>query len=319
MLLAKMIIINVMSRYSNKPEVLLLVLNSVLKKNEIIVNESKTIFHTFCSIQKLNIPNMLHKSKVNFIVLLFAVITTSCVVVNQDELGVKRKFGAIRKQTLEPGLKVINPFTTTVLKVPARTINLEVELDLPSKEGLTIRSEVSILYNLQASQVPTILEKSGIGYEREVILPVFRSAVADVTARFFAKDMHTAQRAEIEKEVRDQMHKLLQERGFNIEAVLLKSVRLPAGLSRAIEEKLQAEQEAQRMEFVLNREKLEAERRKIEAEGIRDAQKIISEGLNPMIIQFKSIEAFKELAGSSNSKVVITDGKTPMLISNDQK
>jgi len=111
----------------------------------------------------------------------------------------------------------------------------------------------------------------------------------------------------------------LEGRGITIEAVLMKSIQLPASLATAIEAKLAAEQEAQRMEFVLQSEKLEADRKKIDAIGVRDAQKIITEGLNPMILQFKSIEAFKELSKSNNAKVIITDGKLPMLINDEVK
>jgi prohibitin 1 len=126
--------------------------------------------------------------------------------------------------------------------------------------------------------------------------------------------MHSVQRATIEKEITDQMTKILEPRGFQIEAVLLKNISLPPGLARAVEEKLEAEQDAQRMAFLLDREKQEATRKRIEAEGIRDAQKIISEGLNKNIIEWQSIEAFRELAKSSNSKVIITDGNAPMMI-----
>ncbi|MEM6379077.1 MAG: prohibitin family protein, partial [Bacteroidota bacterium] len=161
---------------------------------------------------------------------------------------------------------------------------------------------------------PDLLRTVGRSYERNVVLPVFRSTVADVTARYFAKDMHTGERGTIENAIRKQMMELLKDRGILIEAVLIKSIQLPPNLARAIEEKLQAEQQALRMEFVLQEARQEAERRRIEAEGVRDAQSIISEGLNPNILQFKSIEAFLELAKSPNSKVIITDGDMPVLI-----
>jgi regulator of protease activity HflC (stomatin/prohibitin superfamily) len=126
--------------------------------------------------------------------------------------------------------------------------------------------------------------------------------------------MHTSKRAQIEEEIKGRMTELLGSRGFVIESVLLKTIKLPAGLAQAVENKLEAEQEAQRMEFVLQREQLEAQRRKIEAEGIRDAQKILQEGISPQIIQWQSIEAFKELATAPGSRVIITDGKAPFLI-----
>lgn len=238
----------------------------------------------------------------------------SCAVIRQDEVGVKRKWGKISSQVLTPGVTTVNPLSTKIIKLPARTVNLEVQANLPSKEGLTILTDISILYHLIPEKAKTILQSAGLNYENTVILPVFRSSIADVSARFFAKDMHSSKRSQIEQEVQERMKNLLEERGFAIESVLMKSVRLPEKLSQAIEEKLQAEQEAQRMEFVLNRQRQEADRLKIEAQGIRDYQKIIGENLNPMILQFMNIEAFRELSKSNNSKVIITDGQTPMMI-----
>jgi regulator of protease activity HflC (stomatin/prohibitin superfamily) len=148
-------------------------------------------------------------------------------------------------------------------------------------------------------------------------MPVFRSAVADVTSRFYAKDMHTGERGTIEKAIKDQMMTYLEGKGIHVEAVLLKSIQMPGSLARAIEEKLEAEQQAQRMEFVLEQAKREAEQKRIEAEGIRDAQIIIAEGLDPAILQFKSIEAFLELAKSPNAKIIVSDGDLPMMMNQE--
>jgi regulator of protease activity HflC (stomatin/prohibitin superfamily) len=163
-----------------------------------------------------------------------------------------------------------------------------------------------------------ILSQSGEGYVDDILLPVFRSAAADVSAQFMAKDMHTAQRAKIEIAVRDKMIEYLGDRGITIEAVLMKSVQLPSGLARAIEQKLEAEQDAQRMEFVIKQEELEARRKVIEATASRDAQLILQEGLTPMIIQMRQIEAMQQLAMSPNSKVIITDGKTLFTVDGEQ-
>jgi regulator of protease activity HflC (stomatin/prohibitin superfamily) len=248
-------------------------------------------------------------------------LLTSCATVMQDEVGVKRRFGKLVPKVLSPGLYTFNPFFATVLKVPTRTINMQIMLEaLPSKEGLTIASELAILYHVRPEQAVKILESVGrISNGEQIILSVLRSAAADVTSKFFAKDMHTSERENIEKAIAAKMTEILGDRGFVIENVLLKSIRLPSGLAKAIEEKLEAEQEAQRMEFVLNKEKREAERKRVEAEGVRDAQLIISEGLNDLLIQYKSLEVMQNLATSPNTKIIITDGKTPYLINPNEQ
>jgi len=241
----------------------------------------------------------------------------SCAVVRPGEVGIRQKLGNLSDKIHTQGPVVFNPFTTKVIKADIQTNDLELALNLPSKEGLSINAQISILYRLEKNKVPTIIRTFGLNYEG-IISNVFRSASADVCSRFFAKDMHSGMRATIEKEIKVQMENVLSEQGIIIESVLMKSIQLPDGLSRSIERKLQAEQEAMRMEFVLQQEKLEAERVIIQAEGTRDAQKILSQGLSEQILKLRSIEAFMELSKSPNSKVIITDGKTPFLISGVQ-
>ncbi|MFY8024857.1 MAG: SPFH domain-containing protein [Sediminibacterium sp.] len=285
------------------------------------------------------------------------ILVSSCTVIRQGEVGVKRRLGKIDPVYVEQGPKGYNLLTTTILKVPTRSMNIEVKPDLPSKEGLTIRSEISILYRIKPEAAPKIVQNIGLNYESEVILPVFRSASADITSKFLAKDMHSGERAQIESAIRKQMTDILEPRGFVIDNVLMKSIRLPEGLARTIEEKLQAEQDAQRMEFVKEREKRDAERRIIEAEGKKEIARIQAEGeknaaiiqaearkrmfeieaegkanamtiealavkrandtinktLTPTILKLRQIEAFKFLSNSNNSKLIITDGKTPFL------
>lgn len=253
------------------------------------------------------------------IVLLSAIglaLLTSCATVKQDEVGVKRRFGKLVPKILSPGLYTFNPFFSTVLKVPTRTINMQINLEsLPSKEGLTIASELAILYHVKPEYAIKILESVGrISNGEQIILSVLRSAAADVTSKFYAKDMHTSERENIERAIATKMTEILGDRGFVIENVLLKSIRLPSGLAKAIEDKLESEQDAQRMEFILNKERREAERKRVEAEGVRDAQKIISEGLTNLLIQYKSLEVMQNLSTSPNTKIIITDGRTPYLI-----
>ena len=280
-------------------------------------------------------------------VCLAAIGLSGCARVMQDEVGVRRKFGAIQDKVLEPGLRWYNPFTSRIFTLKTRTMNIEIEPGLPSKEGLTVLSEISILYRLNASYAPKIMRETGMSYEDEVILPVFRSAAADVCARFDAKDMHSASRRQIEAGIQERMMEVLEPRGFVIEAVLLKSIVLPAGLSSAIEDKLQAEQLAQRMEFELQRENSEAQRaviaaearrktQMIQAEAARDAQVIQAEGdkasaliraegaaaanetinrtLTPTVLKYRALEAYGDLIRSNNAKLIMTDGKTVPLL-----
>ncbi len=248
-------------------------------------------------------------------VLVAALVAGGCLtIVNPGEVGVRDTFGAQSNEPSPPGLKAYLWPIWDITTVSTRVTNLRVEMALPSKEGLTIASEISILYRLDPAQAPAILRDIGRDYEDRFLLPVFRSAVADVCARFAAKDMHSGRRGDIEEEVRKTMNQRTSERGFEIAAVLLKSIKLPPGLSTSIEARMRAEQDAQQMEYVVQREKQEAERRLIEAQGIRDANVKLSEGLTPAVLRYKAIEALNALANSPNAKLVITSTNDPLTL-----
>lgn len=254
--------------------------------------------------------------KAKIVLIVLALSTMSCAVIRPGEAGVRQRLGKLDTKVTTQGSVFFNPFTTRVIKESIQTNNLKLALRIPSKEGLSVDSEISILYRLDVEMVPTVLRNIGSNYQ-DVMSAVFRSASSDVCSQFFAKDMHSGKRADIEEAIKIKMEQTLTPQGILIEAVLMKSIQLPLGLSRSIEQKLQAEQDAMRMEFILQQERLEAQRKIIAAEGTRDAQKILSEGLTPAIIKIRSIEAFIELSKSPNSKVIITDGKTPYLISSE--
>jgi prohibitin 1 len=228
-------------------------------------------------------------------------ICTSCAVVRPGEAGVKQTLGKFSKTISTQGTIFYNPFISKVIKESTLTNNIKLILSLPTKEGLSVTSEISILYRLEQAKIPTILENLGQNYE-SVITSVFRSASSDVCAQFYAKDMHSGMRAKIEDEIKTKMLVNLEKQADGIEliAVLMKSIQLPQGLANSIEQKLQA--------------KLEADRKIIEAKGERDSQMILAEGLTSEIIKLRTIEAFIKLSQSPNSKVIITDGKTPLLI-----
>ena len=255
-----------------------------------------------------------------FVVMLLTQIITSCAVIRPGEVGIKQKLGKFSNKVEREGAVIYNPIISKVIKESTQTQNIKLVLSLPSKEGLSVQSEISILYRLEEDKVASVLENLGKNYE-SIVTSVFRSAASDVCAQFFAKDMHSGVRSKIEGEILSKMKTNLEKQanGVDLIAVLMKQIQLPRGLASSIERKLQAEQDAMRMEFILNQEKKEAERKIISAKGERDAQIIISEGLTEGILKNKSIEAFKELSASNNSKIIITDGKTPLLISNDDK
>lgn len=306
----------------------------------------RVLLETFCS-YGLHRPQMTVKRAAAVVLVAGAALLGGCTTVRQGEVGVKRKLGRLDQQVITSGPQAFNPFLTTIIKVPVTTQNLEIRSNLPSKEGLSVASDISILYRVKADQVPKVLQTVGRDYENVLILPVFRSAAADVGARYFAKDMHSAERAVIEKAIQAQMNEVLTARGFEIENVLFKNIALPGGLAKAIEDKLASEQEALRMEFLKQRETRDAERRVIEAEGqkriavvkaegereaniiqakgkaeamrieaeaVRLTNQLINRDLTPAVLKYKSIEAFRELSKSQNSKTIITDGSnTPVL------
>lgn len=277
---------------------------------------------------------------------LFSLFFSSCVVIRPGEVGVKQRLGKISNEALSEGPRGYNPFTTSIVTLPTRTVNLEIKSNLPSKEGLTITSVMSILYRIRPASAPTLLRDVGRAYESEIILPVFRSAAADVSSRFLAKDMHSGERAVIEAQIRDRMAEILEPKGLIVDNVLMKSIVLPAGLSRSIEEVLQAEQDAQRMEFIKQREQLDAERRIIQAQGERDAAVIqadaerqrveiqaagdaaairlqaeaqaeananLQQSLTDEVLRNRAIQAFLDMARSQNTKIIITNGESPFL------
>ncbi len=243
----------------------------------------------------------------------FVLLFSQCTIIRPGEVGIKQRYGKLSKRTLNQGMTSYNPFTSKIIKASTQTQNLKLDLTLSSKEGLSVNSLISVLYRLEKDSLPKIINNYGLDYE-PIIASIFRSAASDVCAKYFAKDMHSGKRANIEESIKIKMIELLNGNGLVIQSVLMKSISLPPGLSQSIEQKLQAEQDAMRMEFVLKQEKSEAERRIIEAEGKRDAQKILSEGLTEQIIKLRSIEAFEKLSNSNNGKIIITNGKTPLLI-----
>lgn len=244
------------------------------------------------------------------IALLFAIpagviAVASCfTIVPAGHVGVVDLFGVVRPQHLPAGLHLINPLAR-VVAMSVKTEEIKEVMEVPSKEGLTMQLEISVLFHLDPEKAPEIYRTVGPNYSEVLLTPQFRSVARGVTAGSEAKGLYTSEREQVANLIASELRKLVGERGVVIENTPLRKLTLPTRLAAAIEEKLSAEQESQRMEFVLTKEKQEAERKRIEAQGIADFQNIVTKGISDPLLRWKGIEATAKLAESQNAKVVV--------------
>ena len=235
-----------------------------------------------------------------FVILLFSAVTR----VSTGHVGVLTLFGRVTGQVLPEGIHLINPFKTNN-EMTVRTQEIKESASVPSAEGLVMNLDTSLIYHLNPDKAAEIYQKVGPRYLEVLIEPNLRAAVREATASHSANALYTGEREMVAKQVRDQMIDVLNARGIIVEAILLRDIQLPQTLKASIETKQQAEQEALAMNFRLQRERQEAERKRIEAQGIRDFQQIVAQGISPQLLEWKGIEATETLAKSPNSKVVV--------------
>lgn len=258
-------------------------------------------------------------AKVGTIVAVFIALIQVFTVIPAGSVGVVDFLGSVSDNTLKAGVNIVNPLAN-IVKFTIKTQEFKETMVVPSKEGLSVQLEISLLYHLNPDNASRIYKTVGENYMEIILVPQFRSVVRGITARFEAKALYTAEREVLGKEMEKELSKLVEPRGITIESAPLRQMVLPEGLSASIEEKLKAEQESQRMEFILKKETQEADRKRIEAKGIADFQAIVSRGISEQLLKWKGIEATEKLANSSNSKiVVIGSGKSglPLILGND--
>ncbi len=238
--------------------------------------------------------------------LLFILIAVSqfFTVVPAGNVGVVNFFGTVSDNTLKAGINFVNPMAN-VVKMSIQTQEIKEVMDVPSKEGLTVQLEVSILFHLNPEKAADVYKTVGVSYENVILEPQFRSVTRGVTAGYEAKALYTSEREHLSLQIMKELEASVEPRGLIIESAPLRRVGLPAGLSQSIESKLQAEQESQRMQFVLTKERQEADRKRIEAQGIADFQSIVARGISEQLLRWKGIEATEKLASSTNAKVVV--------------
>jgi regulator of protease activity HflC (stomatin/prohibitin superfamily) len=249
---------------------------------------------------------------------ILAASATSCV--RTGHVGVVTLFGRVTGRTMPEGIHLVNPIAR-VTELDIKTLEVKERASVPTKEGLIMGIEASVLYHLQPDRAAEVFQKIGTDYANVLLIPNFRSAIRAVTAANSASSLYSDARESIARQIMADLQVQVQPRGIVIENVLLRDLQLPETLKHAIEAKQQAQQEAQRMEFVLQRELQESERKRVEAQGIKDFQNIVTQGISDKLLEWKGIEATIELAKSSNAKlVVVGNTKTglPLIFSGEK-
>jgi len=237
-------------------------------------------------------------------VVLFFMVMSAVTVIKAGHIGVVDTFGRVSPVTLKSGIQLVNPFAR-VIQMSVQTQEIKETMNVPSKEGMTVGIEVSVLFHLDPEKAADVYRTVGEDYVGTILEPQFRSITRGVTASYEAKALYTSEREAVAQLIAEDLKRLVEPRGVFVESTPMRSLTLPAKITSAIEDKLSADQESQRMTFVLTKEKQEAERKRIEAQGVADFQRIVTDGISDKLLQWKGIEATQDLAKSSNAKIVI--------------
>jgi prohibitin 1 len=238
------------------------------------------------------------------LVLVIILLMASTTSIPTGNVGVLTLFGRVTGETLPEGIHLVNPLKS-VQKLSVQTQSLKESANVPSNEGLILALDTSLLFRLDKTMAAQVYQTVGADYVEKIVEPTLRAAIRASTSAHTANALYTNARELVQQQIQDELTKQLAPRGVIVENVLLRDVQLPAMLKGSIEAKQQAEQDALRMSFILQKEKQEAERKRIEAQGIADFQKIVAAGISQQLLEWKGIEATEKLAASSNAKVVI--------------
>ncbi|QHT68174.1 prohibitin family protein [Rhodocytophaga rosea] len=262
--------------------------------------------------------------------ILIGALASSVVQVDAGEVGVQKLFGKVSDRTLESGLNVVNPLvevTTFNIKTQNYTMSATHEqgdnqgddaIRVLSSDGLEVVIDLTVLYKVMPAQSPNILREIGTDYKDIIVRPITRTKIRDNAVYYDAVSLYSTKREEFQSRIFKDIEANFKTRGLLLEQLLIRNLNLPASVKQTIESKINAEQEAQKMTFVLQKEKQEAERKRVEAQGIADYQQILSTGLSDKQLQYESIKAQQAIATSPNSKVIIMGagrGNMPLLIS----
>jgi regulator of protease activity HflC (stomatin/prohibitin superfamily) len=265
---------------------------------------------------------------VGIILVLLGLASSTVKQIDAGRVGVQSLFGNVQEGTLTSGLNFVNPLVD-VAEFDTRTQNYTMSgvhdegkqqgddaIRVLSSDGLEVVIDLTVLYRVQPDQAPTILKKIGANYEDVIVRPITRTRIRDIAAYYEAVALYSTKRDEFQGKIFKSIETDFKARGLVLEQLLVRNINLPESVKKTIESKINAEQEAQKMQFVLQKEKQEAERKRVEAQGISDYQRIITTTLTDKQLQYEMIKAQKEIANSPNTKVIIMGGKgnTPMIL-----
>jgi len=254
-------------------------------------------------------------------------ILTSCIVqINAGEIGVQTLFGQVQNNVLRSGLHFINPLIQ-VNRIDVKTQNYTMSavrdegdkegddaIRVLTSDGLEVVLDLTVLYRVQSADAPRLVRETGLDFKDKIVRPITRTKIRDNSVYYTAIDLYGNKRDEFQTRIYKSIEDNFKSRGLELEQLLVRNISLPNRVKAAIEEKINAEQEAQKMLFVLQKERQEAERKRVEAQGIADYQRIINTGLTDNQLQYEQIKAMKEIALSQNSKVIIMGNKTPVIL-----
>jgi prohibitin 1 len=238
------------------------------------------------------------------VVVILLLLMWSTTSIPTGNVGVLTLFGRVTGQQLPEGIHLINPLKA-VEKLSVQTQSLKESANVPSNEGLILALDTSLLFRLDKDKAAFVFQTVGNNYVEKIVEPTLRAAIRAATSAHSANALYTNARELVQQQIQEELTAQLAPRGVIVENVLLRDVQLPAMLKGSIEAKQQAEQDALRMSFILQKEKQEAERKRIEAQGISDFQRIVATGISAQLLEWKGIEATEKLATSTNAKVVI--------------
>jgi regulator of protease activity HflC (stomatin/prohibitin superfamily) len=266
--------------------------------------------------------------KVGALILIVIGVLTSCIKqIDAGQIGVKSLFGKVDDQILTSGLNMINPLVD-VKVVDIKTQNYTMSgihdegdkagddaIRVLTADGLEVVIDLTVLYRVISTEAPNIVKETGLDYRDKIVRPLTRTKIRDNAVYFTAIDLYSTKRDLFQGRIFKSIEADFKKRGLVLEQLLVRNITLPNTVKGSIEEKIKAEQDAQKMEFVLQKEKQEAERKRVEAQGIADYQKIISSGLGDKQLQYEQIQVMKGLITSPNAKVIIMGGgKTPVIL-----